>query len=194
MKNEPKTDVLLRMMEQSERYTEEQWRDILSNSECRELYTLMAMTRGSVAAAKAEAALTDEEIKEDWERVKGMTNDESRFARNVESTLLSSFESNSHSSFLKDQASQRGELFTHLSSYKNTLSHFKLQISLFVAALFIAGLFILVPRLKDSRSLAIYEGSYVIENGQRSDDLRDIKADINEALSMADQAELLSRE
>ena len=194
MKNEPKTDVLLRMMEQPERYTEEQWRDILSDSECRELYTLMAMTRGSVAAAKAEAALTDEEIKEDWERVKRMTNDESRFARNVESTLLSSFESNSHSSFLKDQASQRVELFTHLSSYKNTLSHFKLQISLFVAALFIAGLFILVPRLKDSRSLAIYEGSYVIENGQRSDDLRDIKADINEALSMADQAELLSRE
>ena len=123
-----------------------------------------------------------------------MTNDESRFARNVESTLLSSFDSNSHSSFLKDQASQRVEHFTHLSSYKNTLSHFKLQISLFVAALFIAGLFILVPRLKDSRSLAIYEGSYVIENGQRSDDLRDIKADINEALSMADQAELLSRE
>ncbi len=69
-----------------------------------------------------------------------------------------------------------------------------LPFSLSIAAILIAGLFILVPRLKDSRSLAIYEGSYVIENGQRSDDLRDIKADISEALSMADQAELLSRE
>ena len=70
MKNEPKTEVLLRMMEQPERYTEEQWRDILSNSECRELYTLMAMTRGCVDAAKADAELTDEEIEREWEKVK----------------------------------------------------------------------------------------------------------------------------
>ena len=70
MKSEPKTDVLLRMMEQPERYTEEQWRDILSDNECRELYTLMAMTHGSVNAAKADAALTDEEIEREWEKVK----------------------------------------------------------------------------------------------------------------------------
>ena len=70
MKNEPKTDVLLRMMEQPERYTEEQWRDILSDSECRELYTLMAMTHGSLNAAKAEAELTEEEIEREWEKVK----------------------------------------------------------------------------------------------------------------------------
>ena len=70
MKNEPKTEVLLRMMEQPERYTEEQWRDILCDSECRELYTLMAMTRGCVDAAKADAELTDEEIEREWEKVK----------------------------------------------------------------------------------------------------------------------------
>ena len=70
MKNEPKTDVLLRMMEQPERYTEEQWHDILSDNECRELYTLMAMTRGSLDAAKADAELTDEEIEEEWKKVK----------------------------------------------------------------------------------------------------------------------------
>ena len=63
-----------------------------------------------------------------------------------------------------------------------------------LAALLVLGLFILVPRLRESRSLAIYEGSYVIENGQRQDDLQLIKSDISEALSMADQAELLSRE
>ena len=70
MKSEPKTDVLLHMMEQPERYTDEQWRDILSDSECRELYTLMAMTRGCLDAAKADAALTDEEIEREWEKVK----------------------------------------------------------------------------------------------------------------------------
>jgi len=70
MKSEPKTDVLLHMMEQPERYTEEQWRDILSDSECRELYTLMAMTRGCLDADKTDAALTDEEIEGEWEKVK----------------------------------------------------------------------------------------------------------------------------
>ncbi len=70
MKNEPKTDVLLHMMEQPERYTEEQWRDILSDSECRELYTLMAMTQGCLDADKADAELTDEEIEREWEKVK----------------------------------------------------------------------------------------------------------------------------
>ena len=69
MKNEPKTDVLLRMMEQPERYTEEQWHDILSDNECRELYMLMAMTRGSLDAAKADAELTDEKIEREWEKV-----------------------------------------------------------------------------------------------------------------------------
>ena len=63
-----------------------------------------------------------------------------------------------------------------------------------IAALLVLGLFILVHRLRETQSLAIYEGSYVIENGQRQDDLQDIKGDISEALSMADQAELLSRE
>ena len=70
MNNEPKTDLLLRMMEQPELYTEEQWRDILSDDECRQLYTLMAMTHGSVNAAKADAELTDEEIEREWEKVK----------------------------------------------------------------------------------------------------------------------------
>ena len=73
MKSEPKTDVLLRMMEQPERYTEDQWHDILSDSECRELYTLMAMTRGCLDAAKADAELTDEEIEGEWKKVNRQT-------------------------------------------------------------------------------------------------------------------------
>ncbi len=69
MNNEPKTDLLLRMMEQPELYTDEQWCDILSDDECRQLYTLMALTKGATDAARADAALTDEEIEEEWEKV-----------------------------------------------------------------------------------------------------------------------------
>ena len=68
MNNEPKTDVLLRMMEQPERYTEEQWRDILSDSECRELYTLMALTKGAIDANRIK--VSDEDVDEAWKKVK----------------------------------------------------------------------------------------------------------------------------
>ena len=51
MNKEQKTDVLLQMMEQPEQYSEQQWLDILSDEECRELYTMMAMTQGAVDAA-----------------------------------------------------------------------------------------------------------------------------------------------
>ena len=68
MSNEPKTDVLLRMMEQPERYTEEQWRDILSDSECRELYTLMSMTKGAIDANRIK--VSDEDVDEAWKKVK----------------------------------------------------------------------------------------------------------------------------
>ena len=68
MNNEPKTDVLLRMMEQPERYTEEQWRDILSDSECHELYTLMSMTKGAIDANRIK--VSDEDVDEAWKKVK----------------------------------------------------------------------------------------------------------------------------
>ncbi|MBQ9286401.1 MAG: DUF4974 domain-containing protein [Bacteroidaceae bacterium] len=58
MKKEQKTDVLLQMMEQPEQYTEQQWLDILSDEECRGLYTMIALTQGAVDAARAEAPLT----------------------------------------------------------------------------------------------------------------------------------------
>ena len=136
MKNEPKTDVLLHMMEQPERYTEEQWRDILSDSECRELYTLMAMTHGSLNAAKADAAMTEEEIEEEWERVKGMTNDESRFARNDESKSPSNPEGNSYSSFITRHSS----FITRHSSFITRHSSFKKIAAIFLAAVFLGGL------------------------------------------------------
>ena len=42
-----KTDLLFQMMEQPQAYTEQQWQEILSDEECRELYTLMAKTQSA---------------------------------------------------------------------------------------------------------------------------------------------------
>ena len=70
MNKESKTDLLLRMMEQPEQYTERQWHDILSDDECRELYTMMALTQSSIDAAQADAALTEKEIEEALGKVK----------------------------------------------------------------------------------------------------------------------------
>ena len=59
-----------------------------------------------------------------------------------------------------------------------------------IAAVFVAVAFLLiVPQVKERRELARYEGSYMMVDGQRIDDLGRIKADINEALAMAQVAE-----
>ena len=73
MNKESKTDVLLRMMEQPGQYTEQQWRDILSDDECCELYTMMALTQSSLDAARADAALTEEEIEEELEKTRSLS-------------------------------------------------------------------------------------------------------------------------
>lgn len=56
------------------------------------------------------------------------------------------------------------------------------------AAVFAVGL-ILLPHLTERRELARYEGSFVEVEGQRLDNLQAIRADIREALAMADIAE-----
>jgi len=64
-----KTEQLLRMLEHPERYTEQQWHDILADDECRELYSLMAKTRGALASEQADDRLTDEAIDQQWQRL-----------------------------------------------------------------------------------------------------------------------------
>ena len=64
-----KTDLLLQMMEQPHRYTAEEWQEILSDDEGRELYTLMSMTQSAVDAARADKEVTDEMIDEEWQRL-----------------------------------------------------------------------------------------------------------------------------
>ncbi len=72
---------------------------------------------------------------------------------------------------------------------KNEKSKF-LFISFAIAAAFVAVAFLLIaPQVRERQELALYEGSYTFINGQRIDDLGQIKADINEALAMAQMAE-----
>ena len=63
------------------------------------------------------------------------------------------------------------------------------------AAAVLVAVFVLVqPRIKDSREMTLYEGSYVEKDGQRVEDYELIKGDIHEALSMADKAEAYLKE
>ena len=45
-----KTELLFLMMEQPEKYDDEQWRAILSDKDCRELYATMSLTKSALDA------------------------------------------------------------------------------------------------------------------------------------------------
>ncbi len=64
-----KTDRLLQMMEQPQRYTADEWQEILADDECRELYTLMSKTQSAINAARADEEVTDEMIDAEWQRI-----------------------------------------------------------------------------------------------------------------------------
>ena len=64
-----KTDLLLQMMEQPPRYTSDEWREILADDACRELYTLMSKTQSAVDAVRANEDITDDMIDAEWKRL-----------------------------------------------------------------------------------------------------------------------------
>ena len=64
-----KTEQLLKMLEHPERYSEQQWQEILADDECRELYSLMAKTRSAFTSEQADERLTNEMINEQWQRL-----------------------------------------------------------------------------------------------------------------------------
>lgn len=66
-----KTDLLLQMLEHPHDYSAAEWQQILEDDECRELYELMAKTRGALDAARACEQLTDEQIDAEWQRLDG---------------------------------------------------------------------------------------------------------------------------
>ena len=66
-----KTDLLFQMMEQPQAYTDQQWQEILSDEECRELYTLMSKTQ---SAFDAQKEIDDETIDDEWKRLTHSSN------------------------------------------------------------------------------------------------------------------------
>jgi hypothetical protein len=64
-----KTNLLLQMMEQPHRYTAEEWQEILSDEECRELYSLMSKTQSAISAARADEVVTDDMIDAEWQQL-----------------------------------------------------------------------------------------------------------------------------
>lgn len=66
-----KTDLLFQMMEQPQAYTDQQWQEIFSDEECRELYTLMTKTQ---SAFDAQKDIDDETIDAEWKRLSASSN------------------------------------------------------------------------------------------------------------------------
>ena len=64
-----KTLQLLRMTEQPKRYSEEEWRTLFADDECRKLYDEMSALRGMMMAEQVESSLTDEAVATEWKRL-----------------------------------------------------------------------------------------------------------------------------
>ena len=60
-----KTDLLFQMLAHPEQYSEAQWRDILADDECRELYVLMSKAK----SASESPEISDDEIAAEWQRL-----------------------------------------------------------------------------------------------------------------------------
>ena len=63
-----KTELLFRMMEQPEKYDDEQWQAILSDKDCRELYTMMSVTKSAVDAEQYDQQKDDATVQAEWEK------------------------------------------------------------------------------------------------------------------------------
>ena len=63
-----KTDLLFRMMDDPGQYTDEQWREILADSECASLYEMMCKTRSALDAEQIDQEFTSDTVDQEWER------------------------------------------------------------------------------------------------------------------------------
>ena len=63
-----KTDLLFRMMDDPGQYTDEQWQEILADSECASLYEMMCKTHSALDAEQADQEFTADTALQEWER------------------------------------------------------------------------------------------------------------------------------
>lgn len=69
-----KTEILLQMMQRPDEYTAAEWKEILSDDECRELYTMMSKIRCAFDTARTEKELSEDVIDSEWKRFVGTEN------------------------------------------------------------------------------------------------------------------------
>lgn len=62
-----KTELLFLMMEHPDRYDDQQWQAILKDKDCRELYTIMSLTKGAVAAGEYDRQTDATNVEKGWE-------------------------------------------------------------------------------------------------------------------------------
>lgn len=63
-----KTEKLLRMMEHPELYSDEQFQELLTDEECRELYEAMRLSADAFAMVDAQAKMANDVSDEEWQR------------------------------------------------------------------------------------------------------------------------------
>ena len=63
-----KSELLFQMMEQPEQYSDEQWREILTDDECKELYTMLTKVRSAIDDERISVIMSDEQIEREWDK------------------------------------------------------------------------------------------------------------------------------
>lgn len=116
-----KTDLLLQMLEHPHDYSAAEWQQILEDDECRELYELMAKTRGALDAARACEQLTDEQIDAEWQR------------------LESDIESPQLDGEMKEVKREPSDEHPHLR-FSFSIGRFRRIAAVFIAALMLSGI------------------------------------------------------
>ena len=62
-----KSELLFQMMEQPELYSDEQWREVLADEECKELYLMLSKVQSAVEDERLGEIMTDEQIDHEWD-------------------------------------------------------------------------------------------------------------------------------
>ena len=63
-----KTERLLRMMEHPEKYSEEEWQELLADEDCHELYEAMRLSADAFEMKDAQAKLSNGLKEEEWQK------------------------------------------------------------------------------------------------------------------------------
>ena len=76
-----KNELLFQMMEQPEQYSDEQWREILADEECKELYTMLSKVQSAVEVERINATMSEKQIDREWDMFRARHDASNHFPR-----------------------------------------------------------------------------------------------------------------